>query len=290
MPIAVADAAAVTLPDGTVLVAGGAGTATEIYDPATNKWTTGPALPASNTSPTFATTLPNGTVFVMGTSAAAYDPITKTWRALATPPTPVLRGNNGWTTLANGDVATTSTMQYGGDQIPPLPLTGPSIYHWVTDTWTTTPAPTVNLGKGLVAAALPNGNIMIAGGVIPYIWFPAPSRAVMEVNPTTGVWTTDADLPRYSLSNLYVDGSELVQLPNGSILATGGNDTADVDYVYSPDAGTWTQVPGRTASDSTFTTLADGSVLAAGGNAYGDPIYGGFQLAGAANQAAIYTP
>ena len=112
----------------------------------------------------------------------------------------------------------------------------------------------------------------------------------MEVNLATGVWTTDANLPRCSLANLYVDGSRLVQLRNGSILATGGNDTSDVDYVYSPEAGRWTQVPGRTASDSTFTTLANGSVLAAGGYAYGDPVYGGYLRAGATNQAATYTP
>jgi hypothetical protein len=289
MPIAVADAAAVTLPDGTVLVAGGAGYATELYNPSTNTWTSGPVLPASNTGPTFATTLPNGKVFVMGTSAAAYNPVTRTWQALATPPTPSYRYNNSWTTLANGDVATTSTIQYAGS-MPASPATGPSVYHWLTDTWTTTPAPPVNLGKGLVAATLPDGNIMIAGGVIDYLWFPASSQTVMEVNPATGMWTTDAELPRYSLSNLYVDGSQLVQLPNGSVLATGGNDTADVDYVYTPDAGTWTQVQGRTASNSTFTTLADGSVLAAGGYAYGDPVYGGFQRAGAANQAAVFTP
>lgn len=273
MPIAVADAAAVTLPNGTVLVAGGAGFNTELYKPTTNTWTMGPRMPAANFGTTFAAMLPNGKVFVLGTSATSYNPRNQKWKALAKPPHIDTTRNNSTTQLPNGDIATTETIQYACC-MPQNAITGPSVYHWATNKWATMPVPPKNPGLGVAVAALPNGNIIIAGGVVDYLWFPERVATVMEVNPATGVWTYDADLP---------NGGELVQLPNGSTLATG----SDPDYVYSSTADTWTRVTGRAISGASFTTLANGTILSAGGFGVTDTYPYQFFIE---NQASIFTP
>ncbi|WP_083283182.1 kelch repeat-containing protein [Humibacillus sp. DSM 29435] len=279
LPVAVADAAAVTLPDGTVLVAGGAGTATELYNPATNVWTVGPPMPEPTYSTTFAATLPNGHIFVLGDIAAEYNPANRTWRALGAAPAMTRPSNNDTTMLASGDVVTLRAMEYSCC-MPGAPMTGPSVYHWATDTWTTLPVPPVNPGdRNVTVAALPNGNVMLGGGVLNYLWFPQSAGTVMEVDPTTGSWTIDA-------GTLY-SGDVLVSLPNGSILATGGSSTADVDHVYSPTARTWADVPGRNSDHATLTPLANGTVLAAGG--YSDRNYDSSYVV-LQNQAAIFTP
>ncbi|MDN5764388.1 MAG: hypothetical protein L0H96_00945 [Humibacillus sp.] len=272
MPIAVTKAAAVTLPDGTVLVAGGAGTATELYNPTTNVWTTGPRMPAANYSATFAATLPNDHVFVLGDAAADYNPGTHTWTALAAPPAMTRSSNNDTAMVANGDVVTLRAMKYDCC-MPGSPITGPSVYHWATNTWATLPVPPVNPGdQGVDLAALPNGNVMLAGGIMNYLWFPAYATTVEEVNPTTGKWTVDADV---------TFGDELISLPNGSILATGITN----DYLYSPTNRTWTEMPGRNGAIGTFTALADGSVLSTGGYTYNGPT-----PTGPVTRADIFTP
>jgi hypothetical protein len=78
------------LPDGTVLVAGGAATSAELYDPRTRTWSaTGSMIQAR--AQLAVTLLPDGTVLVTGgvggadavPSAELYDPSTGTWAATA---------------------------------------------------------------------------------------------------------------------------------------------------------------------------------------------------------------
>lgn len=92
----------------------------------------------------------------------------------------------------------------------------------------------------------------------------------IDVNPATGTSTALAPLPRdYAWMVPYLfDGSQLAELGNGSILATGGNNDADLDYVYSPTTKTWTAVPGRNSRNATLITLANGSVLDTRGSVF----------------------
>lgn len=115
-----------------------------------------------------------------------------------------------------------------------------------------------------------------------YPWFPSTVTTVMEVDPTTGSWSIDAN----SVGSNTVRG-QLVTLPDGSVLSTGGNSSADQDFVYSPTARAWSQVTGRNAERSVFAALANGSVMATGG--YGNYIYPGTN-ATILGEAAVFTP
>lgn len=263
VPIDIYKAAAATLPDGTVLVAGGTSGVSELYDPATNTWSAGQTTAISGQ--TFAATLPNGNIFFLGSGAVAqtYNPTSGSWTTLATSPT--MRNSSHFSArdtaqLPNGDIVTLRAMQYAG-AMPATPTSGPAVYHWASNTWTLLPTPPVNPGDlHVTLAALSTGNVMLADGAINYLWFPSSVQTVMEVNPTTGKWTTAAN----SVGSTVVDG-ELVGLPNGSILATGGVLAADMDYVYSPTTHAWSEVAGRNVDDATLTALADGTLLATGG-------------------------
>ncbi len=80
---------ATLLPNGKVLVAGGAGTSAELYDPATGSWTVTGSLATARFRHT-ATLLPNGKVLIGGgldlnlnllASAELYDPTLGIWTA-----------------------------------------------------------------------------------------------------------------------------------------------------------------------------------------------------------------
>src|SRR5450432_2418807 len=105
---------ATALPNGKVLVAGGAGTnfgtlaSAELYDPASGTWTTTGSLASARAGQT-ATLLPNGKVLVAAgfggpslASAELYDPASGTWTA--TGGLAIARYNHTATLLPNGKV------------------------------------------------------------------------------------------------------------------------------------------------------------------------------------------
>jgi hypothetical protein len=271
---------ATTLPDGRVLVVGTSTVApggiprSQLYDPADNTWTLGPDLPISIVT-SMAGRFSDGRVIVAGsttrdwsaTSAAAeYDPTTNSWATLAAPP-----AVGDWAP-SGGD----ARMLPDGDFVTTLGLNGPSVYNRATNTWRELPLPSTHYAHGSSIALLPSGHIMVVGGVNYDFVGASPNESVYEVDPVSGVWATDANLPRdyVWMSGYFFDGSAFAELGNGSILATGGQTDSDLDYVYTPSTGTWIAVPGRNAHAGTLTdndtsgsvvTLTDGSVLAAGG-------------------------
>src|SRR5450432_1708322 len=105
---------ATALPNGKVLVAGGAGinfgtlASAELYDPASGTWTTTGSLASARAGQT-ATLLPNGKVLVAAgfggpslASAELYDPASGTWTA--TGGLAIARYNHTATLLPNGKV------------------------------------------------------------------------------------------------------------------------------------------------------------------------------------------
>ncbi len=158
--------AAVLLPDGTVLVAGGfmgggAGTA-EVYDPSTGTWTATEPMVFGHAEAS-ATLLLDGRVLFAASesatrSAELYDPITGRWAA--TPDMTQARYGAPATLLPDGRVLVVGSIISGTRPDEGL---GAELYDPGTGTWTiaanmTTPR------HGHTATLLDDGTVLVAGG------------------------------------------------------------------------------------------------------------------------------
>jgi hypothetical protein len=155
--------AAVLLPSGMVLVAGGG--SAEIYDPASGTWRGTGSMFGSHQYGTF-TPLPSGRVLALGdlwgdaTLAEVFDPATETWTAVA----PMLQGrtHHGAALLPSGHVLVAG----GGGTIPGdgwFCLSSAELYDPITDSW----RPTASLAearKEFATIPLPSGEVLVVGG------------------------------------------------------------------------------------------------------------------------------
>jgi hypothetical protein len=190
---------ATLLPDGDVLLAGGvdygenwaserkaALSSSEIYDPATDTWTTAPSMLHAGWGQT-ATLMPSGEVLVAGgatetgggsteapgfSSVELFDPETDSWSAA----TPMIVGRRSHTAtlLPDGDLlvaggwgdfAASPSSFYvlcgvGGCQ----GSSNAELYEPATNTWTPTEA--VTTGAEHTATLLPDGGVFVTGGNI----------------------------------------------------------------------------------------------------------------------------
>ncbi|MBU0676725.1 MAG: proprotein convertase P-domain-containing protein [Verrucomicrobia bacterium] len=275
------------LPDGKVLVAGGANGATslasaESYDPLTAVWTpTGPL--ATGRSLHTATMLPNGKVLVAGgtpngstslSSAELYDPATGTWSNTASMGT--ARINYSATLLPNGKV-----LVAGGRNGPAgnsgSYLSSAEIYDPATGTW----SGTASMGTARdthSATRLANGKVLVAGG-----FNLAPNELTSTElfdpagNAGAGIWTSAAPLATASHDHT------ATMLPDGRVLVAGGSNSGGAltnAVLYSPDLNSWSGTAGLALARGfhTSTLLPNGSVMIAGGSQSG------------ASSIAVYDP
>jgi hypothetical protein len=162
---------ATLLPNGKVLVAGGASSqgqtnlkSAELYDPAAGTWAaTGNMITARDFHT--ATLLPNGKVLVVGgdrrfgpheplASAELYDPASGTWAATGSLIT--ARAHHTATLLPDGRV-----LAAGGED----DFSSAELYNPGTGTWTA--AGDLITGRSYhTATLLPNGQVLAAGGVV----------------------------------------------------------------------------------------------------------------------------
>jgi hypothetical protein len=160
------------LRDGTVLAVGGfvppdrPPNLAETYDPASGTWTaTGPMGVGRAGDGHTATTLPDGTVLTVGDPTGVtelYDPITRTWRA-----GPVMgpgqdKGDHTATLLGDGRVLVAGgvTSNLGTSDV-----SGASqLFDPTSGTWTPT-TPLQSARYGADAVALPNGQVLVVGGI-----------------------------------------------------------------------------------------------------------------------------
>jgi hypothetical protein len=218
---------ATLLPDGRVLVAGGAApetvpyprfSSTEIYDPASGTWTDGPPMLRARDSHS-ATLLPSGMVLVAGGhardrlgSAELYDPGAGAW--VETAALPEAFGGHGATLLANGAV-----LVFGGD-VPRGPGAVASahaaLYDPVSDSWAMTASMlTPRIGHG--AAMLADGDLLVTGGGPLGAPDPNPFDSAEIYDATAGTWTESAPMS-FPRSN-----HAIVLLADGRVLVIGGS-------------------------------------------------------------------
>jgi len=272
------------LPNGQVLVAGGADynwngyASAELYNPFTGRWTFTGSMNNARLYHT-ATLLPDGQVLVVGGSAslAGWPPIALASAELYNPST------GKWTTTGSLSIGRFSHMAtllqsgrvlvVGGEcnaasrtcssgYTPSAELYDPS-----TGKWTTTGSLIVTR-YGFEATSLPNGKVLVAGG---YAATTGSLLAEAELfDPSTRKWATTGSLndPRAVLT--------LTLLANGQVLVAGGNDVnglhgyASSAELYNPSTGLWTTTGSMNVArlSHTATLLTNGEVLVAGGRTY----------------------
>jgi WD40 repeat protein len=153
------------LPDGTVLAAG-YGDA-ELYDPSSGSWTyLGPMV--HDRWDSRATLLPDGTVLVEGGgedahTAEIYDPLSRTWTATGS--------MIDWRLMHTATLLPDGRVLVSGGHTenvttPPSEHDSAELYDPRTATWTAT-ASMAAARRGHTATLLPDGRVLIAGGVGP---------------------------------------------------------------------------------------------------------------------------
>jgi hypothetical protein len=259
--------AAVVLPNGKVLAAGGHGSSqiatAELYNPTTGTWATTGSMTSARFVHT-ATLLTNGLVLVAGgfdggsylASAELYDSTNGTWAATGAMNSP--RYNHTATLLPNGKV-----LVAGGNNGGTW-LTSTELYDPVSGTWSTN-GPLTTARVEATAVLLTNGLVLIAGGRD----VGGNSLASAELyNPATGTWSASGSMSAVRESHamtVLADGRVLVA---GGVGNLAGQTHLSSAEIYNPATGTWTVTGslGTARQYHRLTRLPSGKVLAVGGN------------------------
>jgi N-acetylneuraminic acid mutarotase len=264
MALARQEHTATLLRDGRVLIVGGAGpgaalltaTATaELYDPATDRWTTTGSLHTTRWGHR-AVALADGRVMVVNGSkevfggyyttldtAEIYDPAAGTW-AVARPMAEKRLGP-AVVTLADGRILVVGGRNRDNSQN----LQTAEIYDPATDRWSATTRPTGFIASS-VATLLPDAEVLITGTDEPLRYDPRADRWSRAGAPPVG--------------NRILHTATL--LPSGGVLVVGGNPQGPAIERYDPITEEWEAVGELPITrDHTATALPDGRVLITGG-------------------------
>ena len=255
---------ATLLPDGTVLVAGGAtdqGPAAtaqaEIYAPGNGTFTTAANHLIDPRTNHTATLLNDGTVLIVGgqsfttflATAEIYDPVHGTF-ASTTGGLTTARAGHTATLLADGNV-----LIAGGGSTGNTVLASAELYDPVAKTFSAVGP--MNSGREFhTATLLPNGKVLLATGLDNSAELYDP---VAKTFSSTGSLLTSRQYPSATL------------LPNGTVLIAGGlvNGTSGIGAaeLYDPTAATFSSTGSLNTARGghTATLLTDGTVLIAGG-------------------------
>jgi N-acetylneuraminic acid mutarotase len=265
---------ATMLPDGEVLVAGGAENhndnpafnSAELYNPSTGVWSaTGSMIGARAWHN--ATLLPSGKVLVAGgwnngdnlSSAEIYDPATRAWTATGSLTTP--RQGGDATLLLDGRVLVAGG---AGENPPTYTLASAEIYDPATESWSATGSMTT-ARRSKTMTLLPNGKVLIAGGRIKYTDTVHASAEIYD--PATGSWSATGSMTtarQKGAATLLLDGRVLVAGGAGENPFTYMLDSAEI---YDPATEVWTTTGSMTTGRGgvAFSLISNGKVLVAGG-------------------------
>lgn len=262
---------ATLLPSGKVLVAGGepdpppALASAELFDPDAGTWLATGNMPTPSFEHT-ATLLPNGLVLVAGgfkyfvpiASAKLYDPASGTWSPTADLAT--ARFCHSATLLPNGKVLVAGGSTGGS---PAAPTASCELYDPPNGTWSATGA-MLTARYGHAVALLPDGKVLVAGGVAPGN---SGALATAELyDPSTGTWSATGSMDagtRYQTATLLLNGKVLVT-------ATSPETAYPVPHrseLYDMATRSWssTELTNAARFGHAATLLPNGGVLIAGG-------------------------
>jgi N-acetylneuraminic acid mutarotase len=267
------DYAASAVLDGKVYVMGGQRTDSgttpgpvtnlvEVYDPASDTWSTAPPLPTARMG--LVAAVINGRIYAIGGSAdgfgtlalgtvEVFDPVTHLWSTLTTPmPTPryfaaaaVLDTPLGTRIFVAGGKAVDATLNV-------VEAYDPIAHNWIGRTAMPT-------ARAQLAMAEVNDRLYAVGGYAGLIsqWV----GAVEEYDPLTDLWANRAPLPT-GRANL-----TLVQI-NGKLLAAGGENISrslNLLESYDPATNAWlTKTPSLTGFTRTTASVVNGKMLVFG--------------------------
>jgi len=268
---------ATLLPSGKVLVTGGlvlpfpspSQASTELYDPATNRWSAAAPMIQSRTRHT-ATLLRDGRVLVVGgltvtlqagglfpsqlTSAEIYDPKADRWSLTA--PTDEHRLGHTATLLSDGRV-----LVAGGQSDSGTFLKSTEIYDPVQDRWVSA-APMAAARFGHVATLLADGDVLVAGGLgeEPNAFNIALTSAEIY-DPRTDLWVSVASMAEFHAA----DTATVLRSGNVLVVGAPGQSRAEV---YDLAQNRWIQTgPSMDRYQHSATRLLNGRVLIVGGYA-----------------------
>ena len=162
-------------------------------------------------------------------------------------------GQNAWL-LANGEV-----LVLGGANSLAAEQSA-ELYNPATGKWTLIGNPDPAGLFGYEAVLLPDGDVLVAGGSFLGSAGQATNGAAL-FNPSTGTWTPTGSM------NVARNGFMLFVLPNGKVLAAGGDSNFSqpaTAELYDPATGTWTPTGSLPGSYDGYEAvlLGDGKVLA----------------------------
>ena len=238
------------LPSGKVLVAGlGTGHTAEVYDPAGQTWAdTGP-MPASQFFGT-ATLLHDGEVLAAGGRTARtelYNPATNRWTATGS--MKVNQESPTATALPDGEVLVAGGSSPGANGVA---LATSELYDPAAGTWSRTKDRMGGGRASAMAALLPNGSVLEAGGCTGMCDRGPALSSTLEWTRPHWLLNTSMTQPR--------DNASATVLPGGDVLVAGGDSnnsglgrlrTAElfmpILVLMHPDrgpAGTWVTVSG----------------------------------------------
>ncbi|EPX59692.1 High-affinity leucine-specific transport system, periplasmic binding protein LivK [Cystobacter fuscus DSM 2262] len=239
----------------------------EIYDPASGTWSATGSMATPRNDLHTATLLPDGKVLVAGGRigsgriAEVYDPALGTWSL--TGPMISHRRYHSATLLPNGKVLVVGGAGGREDSDWAWGISTAEVYDPASGTWSATSS-MISPRYSHTATLLPNGKVLIIGGITP-----APERSVATAevyDPASDTWTATSSMisPRSFFS--------ATLLPNGKVLVVGaGSGWITTAEVYDPILGTWsaTSPMSTTRFAHTATLLPNGKVLVAGGDGVG---------------------
>lgn len=273
--------ASAVLRDGRVFVAGGEYNngvsadllAAEIYDPATNKWTTLATPPGwANIGDASCCVFPDGRVFlgyIDGPQCAIYDPVTNAWSAAAS----MLHGSTNeetWTLLQDQTIMACDCAGHPATEK----------YLIAADQWIScgnTPsdlveASSIEIGPAL---ALPDGRLFAVGATGQTALYTMP-----QISSQTGSWALGPAFPVVSGKQLGAKDAPGCLLPNGLVLcAVGPVDGVSGDYLsptsfyeFNPNTNTLAATTNPATNGGPpyvgrFLLLPTGQVLFANGSA-----------------------